>query len=473
VFRLLVSRIRDHGSLAETHAATGHTGALREDLQRLREAVDNLDLLVEERLPSALLLTEPDWSSLGGQPVVLDGAPEAAAQLAPLRGTVLVVDDSPTSLEILTRQLSALGLSPSKAGSGEEALAILRHTAFDIVILDVVMPGLGGLATLSRLKALPATSHLPVIMISSLDDMDSIVRCLEEGAEDFITKPFSPALLRARLAGCLRAKHLADSQRTHLAQLEDSRDRLDSELAEAARYIRSILPPPITTPVAIDWRYQPCTELGGDAFGYHPLDDDHLAIYLLDVCGHGVAASLLSVTAINVIRSGSLPATDFLDPSSVLASLNRAFPMERQNNMYFTIWYGVLHHPSGTLRHASAGHPPALLATPQGIERVHAPGLITGMLPDSDYVGGTTHLPPHSRLFVFSDGCFESRQENGSRMPFEEFESFLATHGHDDDVLDHLHRRVSGSGKADDDFSIMRVTTLDKTLANHHPPRKD
>ena len=89
------------------------------------------------------------------------------------------------------------------------------------------------------------------------------------------------------------------------------------------------------------WLLVPSTELGGDSFGYHEIDEDHIAFYLLDVCGHGVGAALLSVTAINVLRSAALPRTDFRDPGAVLSSLNEAFPMERQNNMYFTIWYGV------------------------------------------------------------------------------------------------------------------------------------
>ncbi|MGO4843433.1 PP2C family protein-serine/threonine phosphatase, partial [Rhizobiaceae sp. 2RAB30] len=84
----------------------------------------------------------------------------------------------------------------------------------------------------------------------------------------------------------------------------------------------------------------PSTELGGDSFGYHAIDDDHMAFYLLDVCGHGVGATLLSVAVINVLRASALPNARFRDPASVLAALNDAFPMEKQNDKFFTIWYG-------------------------------------------------------------------------------------------------------------------------------------
>ena len=143
--------------------------------------------------------------------------------------------------------------------------------------------------------------------------------------------------------------------------LQTTQKRLSEELTEAVNYIFSILPEPRKAAPRTDWLLVPSTELGGDSFGYHEIDADHMAFYLLDVCGHGVGAALLSVTAINVLRSAALPNTDFRDPGAVLSALNDAFPMERQNNMYFTIWYGVLKRSTGELRYASGGHPPSVL----------------------------------------------------------------------------------------------------------------
>ena len=113
-------------------------------------------------------------------------------------------------------------------------------------------------------------------------------------------------------------------------------------MAQAAKYVCSLLPEPIRTgAVRVDWRFVPSTQLGGDSFGYHWLDDGHLAVYLLDVSGHGVGASLLSVSALNVLRSQSLPNTDFHNPGEVLERLDATFKMEQHDNRYFTIWYGV------------------------------------------------------------------------------------------------------------------------------------
>jgi sigma-B regulation protein RsbU (phosphoserine phosphatase) len=241
--------------------------------------------------------------------------------------------------------------------------------------------------------------------------------------------------------------------------------RLDGELAEAANYVRSILPDPIDTPLRIDWKYQPSTELGGDAFGYHWIDPDHFAVYLLDVCGHGVGASLLSVTAINVIRGGALPGTDFRDPGAVLSGLNNAFLMERQNNMYFTIWYGVYHAPSRTLKHSSGGHPPSLLMTPSdgreaGSAQLRTPGLIIGAMEDTIYETRSCPVAPGETLLVLCDGCYEISDAQGNFMDFETFEQFMRLHVAEPDALERLHawvRERHGEGPLDDDFSIVRI----------------
>src|SRR5205823_2247965 len=113
-------------------------------------------------------------------------------------------------------------------------------------------------------------------------------------------------------------------------KLAESQQLLAEEVAQAARYVESLLPRPLSEgPVRVDWRFIPSTWLGGDSFGYHWLDDDHFAVYLLDVSGHGVGASLLSVSAMNVLRSQALPNTDFRDPGQVLRGLSATFQMEK------------------------------------------------------------------------------------------------------------------------------------------------
>ena len=144
----------------------------------------------------------------------------------------------------------------------------------------------------------------------------------------------------ARLIAKLEAAHkeltlahrdLAESR----DELLRTHNRLQRELRDAERYVLAILPPPVTEPFAVDWLFVPSTELGGDSFGYHWIDREHFALYLLDVCGHGVGSALLSATVANTLRSGALLNTDFRMPEAVLASLNQAFQMERQNASLF------------------------------------------------------------------------------------------------------------------------------------------
>jgi sigma-B regulation protein RsbU (phosphoserine phosphatase) len=400
--------------------------------------------------------------------------PEAGAAATLLtQARVLIVDDSRMMRMGLIRALRDIGITQTlEAANGLEALQSLRERPCDLMLLDMEMPEMGGLEVLRELRRNPSLPRVPVIVISSADQLETTVECIEAGAEDYLPKSFNPTLLRARVTSSLEKKRLRDLEALRAAQLQAERDllqrtqqRLEQELAQADRYVRSILPAPQSTPFPIDWIYQPSTELGGDAFGYHWIDDDHLAVYLLDVCGHGVGACLLSVTAINVIRSGALPGTDFRVPAAVLTALSNAFQIERQNDMYFTLWYGVYHRPSGILRHASGGHPPALLIKVDHhgqalIERLRCPGVIIGALPDMTYDEQFCQIPPGSILVVLCDGCFEISTTDGREGTLDQFEAQLASAARLPDGLQRLlawAHAQHGAGPLDDDFSIVRV----------------
>lgn len=191
-----------------------------------------------------------------------------------------------------------------------------------------------------------------------------------------------------------------------------SQQQLARELTEAAVYVRSFLPERqvgIDDPIRFDYQFIASSQLGGDLLGYEDLDDDHLAVWLLDVTGHGVGATLLSISVGNTLRNGTLPGGP-CDPAGVLRELNRAYPMDRNNNKFFTMWYGVYQRSTRTLRYASAGHHPALLSTPDGAsQRLGSPGLMVGAVPDADYETESVQVPEGARLYLFSDGLYEIR----------------------------------------------------------------
>ena len=243
--------------------------------------------------------------------------------------------------------------------------------------------------------------------------------------------------------------------------------QLSHELSDATGYVKTVLPQPITSgPLLTDWRFIPSLSLGGDSFGYHWIDEDYFAMYLLDVSGHGWSAALLSVSVINVLRSHALPDTDFRDPQQVLFALNNTFPGELHNDMFFTIWYGVYNLSSRQMAYASGGHPPALLFYGSSneqlkVNQLRTPNFVIGGRRDAVYQGKTQLINRPSRLYVFSDGVFDITKIDGSIWGFNKFLEFMtktfnAEHSVLEGILDYA-RGISQKEGFDDDFTILEI----------------
>jgi class 3 adenylate cyclase len=164
----------------------------------------------------------------------------AAAVPAAPGGVILVVDDNAENRDILARRLAREGHEVVLASGGRDALELLRERRIDLVLLDVMMPDLDGRAVLQQLKADPAVRELPVLMISALDEQDSVVRCIELGAEDYLPKPFDPVLLRARIGACLEKKRLRDRETEHLHQLAEWNRTLEQRVAEQVALVERL-----------------------------------------------------------------------------------------------------------------------------------------------------------------------------------------------------------------------------------------
>lgn len=247
--------------------------------------------------------------------------------------------------------------------------------------------------------------------------------------------------------------------------LKHTQARLEEELKEATRYAMSILPEPRKEWPNTLWHFEPSTELGGDSFGYHNIDPDHFAIYLIDVCGHGVGAALLSVAAINVLRAGVLPDTDFRKPGSVLAALNNAFPMEKQNDMFFTIWYGVHSRRNGELLFSSGGHPGSILlrAEPDKTVSTRLLGLqgnlMIGAFPDVHFSEDTVVIEPGDRLIVLSDGTFEIDESEGNMLTQQDLVEFASGDLNRGPAEIYAWvQSINGEGPLPDDFSLVEVS---------------
>jgi sigma-B regulation protein RsbU (phosphoserine phosphatase) len=196
------------------------------------------------------------------------------------------------------------------------------------------------------------------------------------------------------------------------------------------------------------------------------VDEDHFAIYLIDVSGHGVGAALLSVSVMNVLRSQSLPNTDFNAPEQVLESLNLAFPSEENNDMFFTMWYGIYNRRTTELTYASGGHPPALLlsdtsAGDSKMTTLRTPNNVIGGMAKATYKKGGCTVAERSKLYVFSDGVYEVEKSDGSMWRLQEFSDFLTKiKTSNQSRLDHLYSYAKNLGNLEnleDDFTILEV----------------
>jgi phosphoserine phosphatase RsbU/P len=442
----------------------------REDLEKIGRAARGLaDLITKEIQPGRIALVGERSETTGGRDaaatacsVAVPGDESAETTvLAAATAKILIVDDQEENCTVLQRRLEKEGHTCAAVYDGATALARLAVEDFDLVLLDIMMPGIDGREVLRRMKTDEKLRHIPVIMISALDQIESVVGCIEQGAEDYLPKPFNPVLLRARIGSSLDRKRLRDAEQAAFAALKESQEKLAAELAEAAAYVQSVLPAPIKQGVVTaSWQFLPSSSLGGDAFGYGPEKDGSFGICLLDVCGHGVGAALLSISVLNVIRAESLPGVNFSDPAEVLGGLNNAFPMDKHGEMFFTAWCGIYDPATRRIRFAAGGHPPAIMVATDGSTTVlSAKGPVIGAMPGMQFKPGDMEIPPGARVFVFSDGAYEIARHDGTMMAHDDLRELLARAPRENATawtMDQL-RAINSQPVFDDDVSLVEL----------------
>lgn len=372
---------------------------------------------------------------------------------------ILVIDDDTAVQELLRRTLKKQGYEVTVASNGEDGVAQAQKLRPALIICDWIMPRLTGIDVCRRVKADPDLSTTQFFLLTSLGSIADRVKGLDAGADDFISKPIELNELQARVRAGLRLHQLS-------RDLKIAKQSLEAELAEAAEYVQSLLPDPMVEPVSIKSKFIPSRQLGGDCFDYNWLDSNYLAIYLLDVAGHGLRAALPSVAVLNLLRSRALPNIDYYKPSDVLRALNTTFQMSYQNDKYFTIWYGVYNRSDRTLVYASAGHPPAVLISQSPtskakVQQLRTPGMPVGMFPDARYLDNCCDVEDLSTLYIFSDGVYEINQPDGNIWGLDPFVDLLAAYnGGTADELELVlsyTQKLNAKAVFDDDWSLLKV----------------
>jgi PAS domain S-box-containing protein len=276
----------------------------------------------------------------------------------------------------------------------------------------------------------------------------------------------------------ITARKLAEEElRCAKEELEVANRRMKSDLDAAARVQRTLLPHdlPKVQGVEFAWVFEPCDELAGDTFGISSLDDTHLMIYHLDVSGHGVSASLLSVTLSHWLAPSAPPggggasrtSGDAMHgtsaPASVVGRLNQQFPMDTGIGQYFTMFYGIFDTQARSVHYVTAGHPPPVHLRPDGESRLLTTGGIpVGLFPESTYEEATIELSPGDRLYLYSDGITEARNSDDEEFGLTRLLQ-VARRGRAGSLqasLDALVTSVSewsGGTRPDDDLSILAL----------------
>ncbi|MEO3703623.1 PP2C family protein-serine/threonine phosphatase [Trichormus azollae] len=372
---------------------------------------------------------------------------------------ILVIDDDYSIQIFLRRILEKQGYEVITASNGQEGILQAVASPPALIICDWIMPCLTGIEVCDRIKKDPNLSTTFFILLTSLDSVADRVKGLDAGADDFISKPIEQNELQARVRAGLRLHQLN-------RDLQSQKLLLETELAEAAEYVKSLLPLPMSAPIAINSRFIPSRQLGGDCFDYYWLDSDYVAIYLLDTAGHGLRATLPSVSVLNLLRSRALKGLNYYQPSQVLTALNNTFQMNYQNDKYFTIWYGVYNRINRQLTYASAGHPPAILVSGKSpatteLKLLKTPGMPVGMFPEAKYVDRACKIDNFSSLYIFSDGAYEITKSDGTLWNIDGFIQLLVSLQHSVDYqLEHiLNYLIDLNSKEafDDDLSILQI----------------
>jgi phosphoserine phosphatase RsbU/P len=383
---------------------------------------------------------------------------------------VLVVDDVAENRDLLVRRLKRLGIADiEQASNGVEALAAIGRRSFDVVLLDIMMPELDGFGVLEQLKKDGKVTDLPIIVISALNEIDPIVRCIELGAEDFIFKPFNPILLRARVLATLEKKQLRDQTREELR-------RKRMELNEARTLQLALVPPAFNATVAgqairIDVVLEPAKEVGGDLVDYFVVGDDLIVIALGDVSDKGAGAALMMARTHSLLRGlSSRPDARelFQEPAKAVNILNDALAAGDETGMFVTFLLGVLDLASNRLTYVRAGHVPPLVRRADGsIEKLgHLGGLPLGMMERKQYKSAVVDFKAGDTILVVTDGFTESVDPSGTLYGQDRIEQHLSAADPADSnllrtLLQHVRTFEAGEPPADDTAAILLTLTRD------------
>lgn len=354
-----------------------------------------------------------------------------------VKAKILIVDDEPYNIDYLEQELEDLEYKTFSASSGPAALEKVAAVNPDVILLDIMMPGMDGFQVLAQLKAHKAWRAIPVIVISALNDLGSVVKGIKLGAEDYLPKPFNEVLLKARLDACLEKKRLRDQEQQYLKGLE-------RELEIGRQIQAGFLPEKL--PQWSGWEiaahFQAAREVAGDFYDVFALpQEQRFGLIVGDVCGKGVGAALFMTLFRSLIRA-TANLNDFLaQPSDPPVSRDDAAILQRavgltnnyiarlhsHSNMFASLFFGLLDPATGQLTYLNGGHEPPFIIGPDGIKtRLTPTGPVVGLIPNIGHKIQTVQLEPADLLLIVTDGVTDAHNPAGERFTNQKLLSLLS-----------------------------------------------
>ena len=383
--------------------------------------------------------------------------------------TILIVDDEPLNIDYLQQELEEGAFHLVSARNGREALDRLQDAPPDLVLLDIMMPIMDGFEVLSRMKADPEMREIPVIIISADDNLESVVRGIQLGAEDYLPKPFEPVLLHARISSSLERKRLRDLQQVYLRGLE-------RELDIGREIQRGFLPSSL--PVLRGWEiaahFKAAREVAGDFYDAFLLPDGNLVCVVGDVCGKGVGAALFMTLFRSLIRAtlttgalggpgdGRSPAPADRLTQVVTFTNNYVSETHSDAGMFSSVFAALVDLNDGKLTYINGGNEPPLVLRQDGsVSTLPPTGPVVGTLADAPFAVEEATLGVNDVLLAFTDGIPDALDPEG--QPFGRWRLDQLVQGTDTApraLLGRIERELRqfiGSAEQFDDITLLAV----------------
>ncbi len=391
-----------------------------------------------------------------------------------MKERILIVDDSEDIRVLLRRILVKAGYDVAEATGAEEALSRAEALRPDLILLDIVMPGMDGFTVCEELGRKALLADVPVVFLSARSDTADKVRGLEVGGADYITKPFDKAEVLARVENQLKIRRLTCELKRSNAKLTEKQAVLDEDLKAAAGIQQSLLPRtvPDISNLAIAWKFMPSHVIGGDIFNVFRLDEDHVGMYMIDVSGHGVPSALITVSVSQVLQPNSgrvtkertyeAPGYRITSPGRVMEALDREYPIERFGR-YFTIVYLIINTRTGTVMYSNAAHPiPLIMRGNETLEPLDKGGTIIGLDGRIPFEEEEKVLGKGDKVILFTDGVVEYRNNSGEFFGENRFYSLLYDLRNEgiEDLLDAVVAAIEDFGEGaefQDDITLVAL----------------